>query len=208
MDLNEYLETIVEFNKEKPYGIILAQFVFDSFRKYCIDYIQEPKQKIFESLYEIVNEYTDEPFKKYVDELFQDNHLEQFETHTLCLEFFKKFVTILDNIDSTNEEQITDFLDYNIYKYFEILLSDNTNYWFFPSTYEDELHMEIFEPLRNRFIELPKPLMSSESETPVEQLVEKPIKSITRALVRNKHKLTKKHITFRSHLKTRKRIHK
>jgi hypothetical protein len=207
MDLNEYLDTIVEFNKEKPYGILCAQIIFDSFRKYCIEYIQE-KKELFESLYYLVLEYTDEPFKLYVDELFQDTKIEQFENRDLCFEFFKKFVSLLDSIDETNEEIITNFLDYNLYKYFEILLSDNTDYWIFPYTYEDELHIDVYETLRLKLIEQPKELITSECETPAEQLVETPVKSITRALVKNRYKHTKKQKSFRAYLKTRKLLHK
>ena len=207
MDLNEYLETIVEFNTDKPYGIIIAQVVFDSFRKYCIDYIESPNKILFDSLYSLVQEYTDEPFKKYIDILFQDTHFEQFETRDLCLEFFKKFISYIDSIldgDTLNETIITDFLDHNIYKYFEIILSDNLAYLFFPKTFEDDLNIELFETLQTTLTDPPKIMDTVALDTPIEQIEETHVKSFMRAIVKNKHKHTKKHISFKSRLNTRK----
>jgi hypothetical protein len=200
MDLNEFLETIIEVNIEKPWGIVVAQVVFDSFRKYCIEYIQETKVSPIESLYELVLEYTDESFKKYVDEIFQAEHFEQFDTQDLCLEFFNKFITILSTIskDELNEDKVTDFLDYNIYKYFEIVLSDNQDFWFFPYTYEDDLHIDTYEHLRLQLIYkkdqgIPSKLMNE----PIEKIEELPIKKISHAIIKNKHKQTKKHVAFK-----------
>ena len=210
MDLNEYLETIIEFNIEKPYGIIIAQVVFDSFRKYCIDYIQTPNKPLFDSLYALVLEYTDESFKIYIDELFQDIHFEQFETRDLCLEFFKRFISYIDSIlegDTLNEDKITDFLDYNIYKYFEIILSDNIDYLFFPQTYEDDLNIDMYNMLQTSLTNPPNIIQSVVVNTPIEQVEQTPVKSFMRAIVKNKHKQTKKRVSFKSRLNTRKLKH-
>jgi hypothetical protein len=207
MDLNEYLETIVEFDTTNPWGIILTQVVFDSFRKYAIDYIQEPKEKVFDSLYEIVTEYIDEPFKKYIDEIFHDEHFEQFEMRDLCLEFFKHFIKCLDSIikgETINEDVITDFLDYNIYKYFEIFLSNNKEFWFFPYDYEGELNLDVYETLRLKLIKPTKVIESELINTPIVQIEQTPVKSLTRAIVKKKHRLTKKINSFKACLKTRK----
>jgi hypothetical protein len=208
MNLNEYLETIIEFDTKKPWGIILAQIIFDSFRKFCIDYIQDPTDKSLESLYELVKEYTDESFKQYIDEIFQAEHFEQFDTHDLCLAFFKKFISIMNSIDENNEDSISDFLDYNIYKFFEIMLSDNTDYWFFPYTYEDDLHLDTYEYLRSTLISSKnREIASTVVDTPIEQVENTPVKSASRAIIKNRHKLTKKHLAFKANLhfsKTRK----
>ena len=210
MDLNEYLETIIEFDKEKPWGIVAAQLIFDAFRKYCIDYIQDTTTKPLESLYDLVFEYTDESFKKYVDEIFIVEHIEQFETAELCLEFFKKFITFIDTLGEDNEEKITDFLDYNIYKYIEILLNDDTEYWFFPYTYEDDLHIDTYEFLRTKLYKPKKTLTSVVIDTPIDSLEQTPVKSLSRAFIKNKHKQTKKNVSFSAQLaysKTKK-LHK
>lgn len=210
MDLNEYLETIVEFNIEKPYGIIIAQVIFDSFRKYCIDYIETPKDTEIESLYTLALEYSDEPFKKYIDELFQDTHIEQFDTRELCLEFFRKFIIYLNSIIGgiiINEDIITDFLDHNIYKYFEIILSDYPEFLFFPKTYEDSLNIDVYEGLRNALIEQQAQIAGERINTPIEEIIKEPVKSVTHAVIKKKHKKTKKHLSFKAHLITRKRKH-
>ena len=153
MDLNDILETIIEFDEKKPWSIILIQLIFDSFRKCCIDYIQEPREVLWESLYELCKQYTDEEFKQYIDEAFQAEHYQEFDMQDLCLEFFKSFINTLKTViegNNTIEDTITDFLDYNIFKYFEIILSDNQEYYFFPKTFEDELNIEKYETLRTR----------------------------------------------------------
>ena len=212
MNLNEYLETIIEFNINKPWGIILAQIIFDSFRKFCIDYIQDPTNKSLDSLYDLVVNYTDDSFKPYVDELFQVEHFEEFDTHELCLAFFKKFLEIINSINDNNEDSITDFLDFNIYKYFEIILSDNTEYWFFPYNYEDDLHLDTYEFLRIQLInsknsEIANEIAGVVLNTPIDQIEDKPVKSVSRAIIKNRHKKTKKHLSFKANLhfsKTRK----
>jgi len=197
MDLNTFLEGCIEFNIEKPYGIIIAQLVFDSFRKYCIEYIEDVNIDFFGSLYELVSKYTDEPFKKYVDEVFQDEYFIQFDAQDLCLEFFKKFLTYLVSVkegDEINEDKITDFLDYNIFKYFEIILADNKEYYFFSRTYEDELHIDIFEQLLTKLKEVKSKEVSGEIiNTPIDNQEEVlPKRSLSHALFKARHKQTKK----------------
>jgi len=197
MDLNEIIETIVEFDEKKPWSIIISQIVFDSFRKFCIDYIQEPSEVKWTTLYELSKEYTDEEFKKYIDEIFQAEHFREFDTQDLCLEFFKSFadtlVIIIKN-DTKIEDTITDFLDFNIYKYFEIILNDKKEYYFFPKTFEDELNLEIYETLRTS---LEEPKKSTEvtgvimNET-IENAEKITAKLASHALLKRAHSKTKK----------------
>lgn len=197
MDLNDILQTIIEFDEKKPWSIILTQLIFDSFRKFCIDYIQEPREITWESLYDLCKEYTDEDFKKYIDEAFQAEHYQEFDMQDLCLEFFKSFINTLKSVIEGNnkiEDKITDFLDYNIFKYFEIILNDNTDYYFFPKTFEDELNLEIYETLRIRLqnpttsIEVSGELMNDS----IENVEKMKAKSVTQAFVKKRHSKTKK----------------
>lgn len=197
MDLNDILETIIEFDEKKPWSIILTQLIFESFRKFCIDYIQEPREASWESLYELCKQYTDEEFKQYIDEAFQAEHFQEFDMQDLCLEFFKSFINTLKNViqgNNTIEDKITDFLDYNIFKYFEIILSDNQDYYFFPKTFEDELNIEKYETLRTR---LQNPTRSIEVTgeliyEPIENAEKMKAKTLTQALLKKRHSKTKK----------------
>jgi len=197
MDLNDILQTIIEFDEKKPWSIILSQLIFDSFRKFCIDYIQEPTDIKWTSLYELTTTFTDDEFKKYVDEAFQAEHFQEFDMQDLCLEFFKSFtdtlVIIIKN-DTKIEDRITDFLDFNIYKYFEIILSDKTDYYFFPKTFEDELDVEKYETLRTRLNETPKSIdVASELMNEAIENVEKiKVKSAIHASLKRSHSKTKK----------------
>lgn len=197
MDLNEILETIVEFDEKKPWSIILLQLIFDSFRKFCINYIEEPHDVKWSSLYELTTAYTDDNFKQYIDEAFQAEHYQEFDTQDLCLEFFKSFTDTLILIikkDTKIEDRITDFLDFNIYKYFEIILSDNPEYYFFPKTYEDDLNIEVFEALRIRLQETTAPTeVSGEVVNETIENVEKiKVKRATHASLKRAHSKTKK----------------
>lgn len=195
MDLNEILQTTAEFDIKKPWGILIAQIVYDCFRKYAIDYIETQQVKTYDSLYELVEVYIDEPFKKYLGELFDNDHYNQFETSDLCLEFFKKIISAIEKIlrtNDTNEDKITDFLDYNLYKYFEIILSDNQDYWIFPRNYEDELHIDIYEALRQRIIdEQPKQINGEVLNTAIDSETQT-VRTFSRAILKVKHKFTRK----------------
>jgi hypothetical protein len=196
MDLNDILQTIIDFDEKKPWSIILSQLIFDSFRKFCIDYIQEPTDINWMSLYELTTAFTDEEFKKYIDEAFQAEHFQEFDTQDLCLEFFKSFtdtlVVIIKN-DTKIEDRITDFLDFNIYKYFEIILSDNTDYYFFPKTFEDEMNIGVYEALRTKLNETPKSVITGEVINDAIENVEKlKVKSATHASLKRSHSKTKK----------------
>jgi len=197
MDLNDILETIIEFDEKKPWSIILIQLIFDSFRKCCIDYIQEPREVLWESLYELCKQYTDEEFKQYIDEAFQAEHYQEFDMQDLCLEFFKSFINTLKTViegNNTIEDTITDFLDYNIFKYFEIILSDNQEYYFFPKTFEDELNIEKYETLRTR-LQTPSASIEVTGELiyePIENAEKMKSKSLTQALLKKRHSKTKK----------------
>jgi hypothetical protein len=197
MDLNDILETIIEFDEKKPWSTILSQLIFDSFRKFCIDYIEEPSDVKWTSLYELTTAYTDENFKKYIDEAFQAEHYQEFDTQDLCLEFFKSFTDMLILIiknDTKIEDRITDFLDFNIYKYFEIILSDNPEYYFFPKTFEEDLNIQVFESLRARLQESTVPTeVSGELVNETIENVEKiKAKTATHASLKRAHSKTKK----------------
>jgi len=197
MDLNDILETIIEFDEKKPWSIILAQLIFDSFRKFCIDYIEEPRDVKWSTLYELTTAYTDDSFKKYIDEVFQAEHYQEFDTQDLCLEFFKSFTDMLILIiknDTKIEDRITDFLDFNIYKYFEIILSDNPEYYFFPKNYEEDLNVQIFEALRIRLQEHTNSTeVSGEVVKETIENVEKiKAKTATHASLKRAHSKTKK----------------
>lgn len=199
MDLNEFLETIVEFDENNPYGIIISQLVFDSFRKYCIDFIQDSSIEMFESLYDLVKKYTDDSFKNEIDEIFQAERFEQFSTQDLCFEFFKKIIEFLKKIDESIEDKITDFLDYNIYKTFEIVLEDNKEYYFFPHDYEDDLHYDVYIALKEKLNKKEKEELKSEIlNTPIDDIKKVPVKSLTHAIVKNKHRTTRKKLSFKS----------
>lgn len=197
MDLNDILQTIIEFNEKKPWSIIVAQLVFDSFRKFCIEYIEEPHPVKWTTLYELTTTYTDDNFKKHIDEVFQAEHYQEFDTQDLCLEFFKSFtetlVLIIKN-DTKIEDRITDFLDFNVYKYFEIILSDNPEYYFFPKNYEEDLNIQVFEALRMRLQESTASTeVSGEVVNETIENVEKiKAKTATHASLKRAHSKTKK----------------
>jgi hypothetical protein len=79
---------------------------------------------------------------------------------------------------------------------------------FFPYTYEDDLHVDTYEYLRSTLISSKnREIASTVVDTPIEQVETAPVKSASRAIIKNRHKLTKKHISFKANLhfsKTRK----
>jgi len=199
MDLTDILETLVELDTTKPWNIIINQVAFDCYRKFCLDYIQEEdlvlrdKCKEWNSIYELCEKYVDDSFKPYLDEIFSAEHLEEFENSDICLVFFKKFIATLDILienDSENETKITDFLDYNIFKYFEIMLSDDLQYYIFPKTFEDDLNVKAYEEFKI-FIEnapvtpaVPLAVVSEVINEPIEKQEPKEVtKSISKALL-------------------------
>jgi hypothetical protein len=185
MDLNEYLEEIAVINPKKPWAIIISQIVFDCIRKYCLDLIQESELKVrpWETIYELCENYIEESFKPYLGEIFQLEHYEQFDTEELCIAFLKKFLELLketlDNKDS-NEDTLTNFLDTNIFVYFETVLSEYKDYYIFPKDFEGVLNIQAYEGLREKLFEK-KYLYSEEVDEPVVEKEEQ-TKSLTQAL--------------------------
>jgi hypothetical protein len=198
MDLNEYLaETVICNPESAPWGTLISQIIFDCFRKHCLELIQENELKPWTNIYELCENYIDEPFKKYLGEIFQVEHYEEYKNEDLCIAFLKKFEEMLKETlekRDTNEEVLTDFLDTNIFLYFEKGLEEHKSYHIFPKNYELELDLEKYEELRKVLFEKKKELVSEELEEPI-ITKEEPTKSITKALLKKRLgiKQTRKH---------------
>jgi len=187
MDLNEYLQEIAVSDSNTPWAIIISQIVFDCFRKYCLEFIKENELTPWENIYELCEICIEDTFKPYLGEIFQVEHYEEFKNEDLCIAFFKKFLNLLkETIDKKyiDEDILTDFLDHNIYVYFETLLSES-DYYIFPKDFEGVLDITKYESIRETLFEKKEILPSEELNEPI-ITKDIPIKSITIAILKKR----------------------
>ena len=198
MDLNEYLQEIAITDSNTPWGTLISQIIFDCFRKYCLDFIQEIELKSWENIYELCEHYIEDSFKPYLGEIFQVEHYEEFNNEDLCIAFFKKFLILLKetlNKKDVNEETLTDFLDHNIFVYFESSIL-NKDYYIFPTDFNGVLDIKKYESIREKLFEKKDVLLSEILGEPIMPIMkDEPTKSITKAILKKRLdiKYTRKH---------------
>jgi hypothetical protein len=125
MELYEILDTIVSYNIQKPWEVIIHQFIFYCLRNFSLkrvleSYEGESPEIDWENIYELCQKYCDPNFKQYLCELFDPEHFNQIEDVELLDIFCKQFIESLDFVIKNDilENEFIEFLDETLFEYF------------------------------------------------------------------------------------------
>jgi len=161
-DLQSILDTIVRFDENNKWNLIIYQVCFYCFRSFIEDRIVSSTQVIpWTSLDQLCEQFCDEEWKSCIDEIFNPDSLKDFEDTELLETFFINFTESFDELikteDTTNQDNFTEFLDIILFKFFQ----KNEEYCIFPTTIDEPLNLEKYTILRNkRFFSESKPISS------------------------------------------------
>ena len=155
MDFKELFETVFTYEEEKPWSILIPQLLFYCFRNYCLKKVVNDissNEVEWDSLYELCTMNCDENFKLYIPDFFEPNVFEHVEDPELIELFFKKFIVsfniILLNPSDELEEKFTQFLDKDLFTFFNDIII-NKEYLIFPTSVDGELDDQKYLHLRS-----------------------------------------------------------
>jgi hypothetical protein len=204
MDFKELFETVFTYDEDKPWSILIPQLLFYCFRNYCLKRIVNDissNEVEWNSLYELCTMNCDDNFKLYIPDFFEPSIFEHVEDPELIQLFFNNFISsfnvLLKNQSNKLEEQFTNFLDKDIFDFFnEIVI--NKEFLIFPTNVDGELDEQ-------KYLKLRATVLNYSLEINCEQIGETdPIKKLEVNTV-------KKALTYRRNLQNRtlrnKKIH-
>ena len=154
MDFKELFETVFTYDEDKPWSILIPQLLFYCFRNYCLKRIVNDissNEVEWNSLYELCTMNCDDNFKLYIPDFFEPSIFEHVEDPELIQLFFNNFISsfniLLKNQSNKLEEQFTNFLDKDIFDFFnEIVI--NKEFLIFPTNVDGELDEQKYLKLR------------------------------------------------------------
>jgi hypothetical protein len=192
MDFKELFETVFTYDEEKPWSILIPQLLFYCFRNYCLKkVINDISSNTVEwdSLYELCTMNCDENFKLYIPDFFEPNVFEHVEDPELIELFFKNFIIsfniILLNPDDKLEEKFTQFLDKDLFIFFNDIII-NKEYLIFPISVEGELDDQKYLHLRSTKLNYSLEINTEELDTPISN-EKTEINTLHRALIYKKN---------------------
>ena len=187
MDFKEVFETVFTYGEEKPWSILIPQLLFYCFRNYCLKrVINDISSNEIEwtSLYELCTMNCDETFKAYIPDFFEPSVFEHVEDPELIELFFKNFIVsfnlLLQNPTEQLEEQFIQFLDKDIFDFFNETVI-NKKFLIFPTMVDNELDEEKYLKLRSTVLNYSLEIESQnlDEKTPV---VDLEVNSLQKAL--------------------------
>ena len=192
MDFKELFETVFTYEEEKPWSILIPQLLFYCFRNYCLKKVVNDissNEVEWDSLYELCTMNCDENFKLYIPDFFEPNVFEHVEDPELIELFFKNFIVsfniILLNPSDELEEKFTQFLDKDLFTFFNDIII-NKEYLIFPTDVEGELDDQKYLHLRSTKLNYSLEINTEELDTPISN--KKPeINTLHKALVYKKN---------------------
>lgn len=149
MELYEILDTIVHYDKEKPWEVIIHQVLFYCLRVFCLKRVIESYEDAspeidWENIFELCRQHCDPSFQKHLNEIFDPEHFNQIEDVELLDIFCKRFIESLDVVIKNDilDNEFIQFLDVTLFEYFAKTL-DGTDVYIFPRNIEDTLQENV-----------------------------------------------------------------
>jgi hypothetical protein len=198
MDFKELFETVFTYEEEKPWSILIPQLLFYCFRNYCLKrVIQDISSNDIEwnSLYELCTMNCDDSFKTYVPDFFEPCVFEHVEDPELIELFFKNFIKsfniLLQNPTDQLEQQFTQFLDKDIFDFFQETIK-NKDFLIFPTSVDNELDEQKYLNLRSTILNYSLEIEENKLD---EKLTKPEVNTLKKAL---DYKRNIRHITLRN----------
>ncbi len=143
------LETFFQTPPKSAWSALLPQILFWSFRRYCVARISQldssanEVEPLWEDVFDLVHSHIPEPLKKYVDDWFVPEHVEQIANLPDLDLALRKTVKDLENAilenDAEQQDEIADLLDEGLSAKIEKWLAPNYSHFsVYPTTEEPD----------------------------------------------------------------------